>query len=110
MAAMFVLLTVFGMVALSATVAAVAVLTTRKHQKRFEGQGFVDRTRIVIGQRARVTEAIDPVLGTGRVVIGGADWAARSRGTVALGSEVVVQAVDGIVVEVEPIGVPATTP
>ena len=38
----------------------------------------VSRTERLLGLRGRVTEAIDPVHGTGRVLVFGEDWAAKS--------------------------------
>ena len=55
-----------------------------------------------------LVEAIDPVVGTGRVNVGGDDWAARSGVPVPAGSEVEVVGADGIVLLVAPVG--ATRP
>jgi membrane protein implicated in regulation of membrane protease activity len=64
--------------------------------------GLPSSQQALLGQRARVTEAIDPVSGTGRVVVAGHDWAARSRAAIAVGQDVLVVQQDGIVLEVEP--------
>jgi len=60
------------------------------------------RTEQLIAQRGRVTEAIDSVAGSGRVVVGGADWAARAEHPLAVGAEVVVDGADGITLHVTP--------
>jgi membrane protein implicated in regulation of membrane protease activity len=65
--------------------------------KRIGGAGVPSRTEALAGKLAHVTEAIDPVRGTGRVNVAGEDWAARSAGPVPEGSEVRVDGADGIV-------------
>jgi membrane protein implicated in regulation of membrane protease activity len=47
-----------------------------------------------------VTDDIDPTRGTGRVNVGGQDWAARSPDPLALGTKVRVVGANGIVLEV----------
>lgn len=54
------------------------------------------RTEAVIGKVAKVTEAIDPVTGAGRILVGGEDWAAFSEEPVSEGSQVKVIGADGI--------------
>lgn len=58
--------------------------------------GVPSRTDRLIGRTARVTEAIDPVTGNGRVIVDGHDWAAQSTAAVAAGEEVRVEGADGI--------------
>ncbi len=65
-------------------------------------QGLPSTAQALVGQRARVTEAIDPVTGTGRILVAGHDWAARSATPIAVDRDVVVIRQDGIVLEVEP--------
>ena len=65
--------------------------------------GVPSRTDTLIGKRGQVTQAIDPTLGTGRVIVAGEDWAARSTSVVAAGVDVRVVAADGIVLEVLPL-------
>jgi membrane protein implicated in regulation of membrane protease activity len=64
------------------------------------GQGVPSRTGPLIGRDGVVTDAIDPVLGTGRVNVGGQDWAARSPDALALGTKIRVVGANGIVLEV----------
>ena len=65
--------------------------------------GVPSRTDTLIGKRGQVTEGINPTLGTGRVIVAGEDWAARSTSVVASGVDVRVVGADGIVLEVLPL-------
>ena len=58
------------------------------------------RTEPLIGRHGLVTTDIDPTLGTGRVTVGGEDWAARSADPIAAGTKIKVVGADGIVLEV----------
>jgi membrane protein implicated in regulation of membrane protease activity len=64
--------------------------------------GIPGRTEALVGRSGLVTEAIDPTVGTGRVNVGGEDWAARSSAVVPVGTRVRVTGADGIVLEVTP--------
>jgi membrane protein implicated in regulation of membrane protease activity len=68
--------------------------------KRMHGPGVPGRTEALIGRDGVVTEGIDPVRGTGRVNVGGEDWAARSTSDVEPGVRITVVGADGIVLEV----------
>ena len=65
--------------------------------------GVPSRTDTLIGKQGQVTQGINPTLGTGRVIVAGEDWAARSTSVVAAGVDVRVVGVDGIVLEVLPL-------
>ena len=65
-------------------------------------KGLPSTAQALVGQRARVTETIDPVTGTGRISVAGHDWAARSQAPIAVDRDVVVIRQDGIVLVVEP--------
>jgi membrane protein implicated in regulation of membrane protease activity len=65
--------------------------------KRLAGRGVPSRTEALAGRLGHVTEAIDPVRGTGRVNVGGEDWAARSAAAIPSAAEVRVEGADGIV-------------
>jgi membrane protein implicated in regulation of membrane protease activity len=67
---------------------------------RLGGKGVPSRTDQVIGRAGVVTHDIDPTTGTGRVNVGGEDWAARSGEPLVAGSKIRVVAADGIVLEV----------
>ena len=67
---------------------------------RVAGPGVPSRTDPLIGRDGQVTHDIDPVLGTGRVVVGGEDWAAHSPEVLAAGTRVRVVGANGIVLEV----------
>mgnify|MGYP003693839927 CR=1 FL=1 len=47
---------------------------------RASGRGIPSRTQQLIGREGVVTNDIDPTTGTGRVNVGGEDWARRSSG------------------------------
>jgi len=64
------------------------------------GQGLPSRTAALVGRHGIVTHDIDPTVGTGRVNVGGEDWAARSSEPIATGTKVRVAGADGIVLEV----------
>jgi membrane protein implicated in regulation of membrane protease activity len=67
---------------------------------RLGGRGVPSRTEPLVGRHGQVTHDIDPTLGTGRINVGGEDWAARSHEPLATGTKVRVVAADGIVLEV----------
>lgn len=60
------------------------------------------RTERLQGLVGRVSEAIDPERGTGRVEVEGEDWAARCEVPLPAGSRAVVGGADGIVLIVSP--------
>ena len=67
---------------------------------RFGGPGVPARTDSLIGKHGQVTHDIDPTVGTGRVNVGGEDWAARSTAAITSGTKIRVVGADGIVLEV----------
>jgi len=67
---------------------------------RLGGQGVPSRTDSLVGRHGQVTHDIDPVVGTGRVKVGGEDWAARSAESLPTGTKVRIVGADGIVLEV----------
>jgi membrane protein implicated in regulation of membrane protease activity len=79
--------------------ASIALLRTRILE-RIGGPGIPSRTAPLIGRRGVVTHDLDPAIGTGRVNVGGEDWAARSGETMTIGTQVRVVGADGIVLEV----------
>lgn len=88
----------------SVTLVLSLVLLRPLFAKKLGGRGVPSRTEALIGRRGQLVEAIDPVVGTGRVNVGGGDWAARSGVPVPAGSEVEVVGADGIVLLVAPVG------
>jgi membrane protein implicated in regulation of membrane protease activity len=64
--------------------------------------GVPSRTEALVGQRGVVTADIDPIVGAGRVNVGGQDWAAHSAAPVRAGTHIQVVGADGIVLEVTP--------
>ena len=67
---------------------------------RLAGPGVPSRTEPLVGRHGQVTHDIDPTLGTGRINVGGEDWAARSAEPLPAGTKIRVVAADGIVLEV----------
>jgi membrane protein implicated in regulation of membrane protease activity len=67
---------------------------------RLGGRGVPSRVESLIGRQGVVTHDIDPAIGTGRVNVGGEDWAARSAAAIEAGAKVRVIGADGIVLEV----------
>jgi membrane protein implicated in regulation of membrane protease activity len=88
-----------GQVVLFAATSLLSLLLLRPLlvSKRVGGKGVPSRTEALLGRLGHVTEAIDPVRGTGRINVGGEDWAARSASAVAAGARVRVDGADGIV-------------
>jgi membrane protein implicated in regulation of membrane protease activity len=67
-------------------------------------RGIPSRTEALLGKEGKVTEAIDPAIGAGRVVVEGQDWAAGprdGRSAIASGTRVRVVGADGITLHVE---------
>jgi membrane protein implicated in regulation of membrane protease activity len=69
---------------------------------RLGSRGVPSRTDNVLHREGVVTVDIEPVLGAGRVTVGGEDWAARSTAPIPAGRRVRVVSADGIVLEVVP--------
>jgi membrane protein implicated in regulation of membrane protease activity len=90
----------FGLAAL-----VIPLLLRPRLLRRLGGVGVLSRTDALIGQTATVTKAIDPVVGAGRVLVQGHDWAANSTEPIAEGALVEVLGSDGIVLLVAPIAV-----
>jgi membrane protein implicated in regulation of membrane protease activity len=67
---------------------------------RIGGPGVPSRTAPLIGRHGVVTHDVDTSIGTGRVNVGGEDWAARSPEPLAIGTKVQITGADGIVLEV----------
>jgi membrane protein implicated in regulation of membrane protease activity len=88
-----------------AVVVAVSLALLRPRMVGWLGRapGVPSRTDSLIGKQGQVTQTINPTLGTGRVIVSGEDWAARSTSVVAAGVDVRVVGADGIVLEVLPL-------
>jgi membrane protein implicated in regulation of membrane protease activity len=67
---------------------------------RLGGPGVPSRTAPLVGRQGIVTQDVEPLLGTGRVTVGGEDWAARCTDPIPAGTKVTVVGADGIVLEV----------
>lgn len=69
---------------------------------RLGSRGVPSRTETLINRDGIVTVDIDPLVGAGRVNIGGEDWAARSSAPIPAGRRIRVVSADGVVLEVVP--------
>jgi membrane protein implicated in regulation of membrane protease activity len=79
------------------------VLLRSRLVARMGGPGVPSRTAPLIGRNGIVTHDVDATIGTGRVNVGGEDWAARGTETIPTGTKVRVVGADGIVLEVTPV-------
>jgi membrane protein implicated in regulation of membrane protease activity len=70
--------------------------------RQLNSRGVPSRTEQLIGREGLVTQAIDPRLGLGRVIVRGEDWAAHAATPLPAGTKIRVLAADGIVLEVAP--------
>lgn len=78
-----------------------ALIRPRVVARLVPATGVPSRTDRLKGVRGLVVEAIDPVQGTGRVVVEGDDWAARSTIPLPVGTPVIVREADGIMLHVD---------
>ena len=83
-----------------AVVLTVSLLTLRPRLLGTAAKGVPSRTEQLIGKDGIVTLDIDPLVGGGRVNVGGEDWAARSGEAIPTGTRIRVVGADGIVLEV----------
>ena len=81
-------------------IASIALLRSRLVGLFGRARGVPARTTLLVGKQGVVTDAIDPTIGTGRINVGGEDWAARSTAPIPAGATVRVVGADGIVLEV----------
>jgi membrane protein implicated in regulation of membrane protease activity len=95
----------YGVTAQMATFVAIlslslVLLRSRLLGRLMSGRGLPSRTDAMVGRHGIVTHDIDTTLGSGRVNVGGEDWAARSPEIIATGTKIRVVGADGIVLEV----------
>ena len=83
-----------------AVVLTASLVTLRPRLIGSSARGVPSRTDQLIGKDGIVTEDIDPVIGAGRVNVGGEDWAARSSDAIPADTRIRVAGADGIVLEV----------
>ena len=87
-----------------AVVLAASLLVLRPWMiSKLDAPGVPSRTQSLVGKRGQVTVEINATIGTGRVIVAGQDWAARSPSVVPAGREIRVDGADGIVLEVTPV-------
>lgn len=78
------------------------LLVRPRLMKGLGAPGVPSRTAPLIGREGVVTHDIEMRVGSGRVNVGGEDWAARAAAPLPAGTRVRVTAADGIVLEVTP--------
>lgn len=71
----------------------------------FKNKDTVLKTGVdaLVGRECRVSETIDPDLGTGRVAVDGDDWKAKSSEYIEKGSKVIIEKVESVIVTVKKI-------
>ena len=79
-----------------ASALSLTLLRPRILAKIASSPGVPSRDQKLVGKVGKVVEAIDPVSGTGRILIDGHDWAATAVTTIPAGTLVVVDSSDGI--------------
>ncbi|MCH9030743.1 MAG: NfeD family protein [candidate division Zixibacteria bacterium] len=70
-------------------------VTRRIARKISAGGGLLSNVDALVGKSAIVVKEIDPIEAKGQVRVQGEIWSASAEGKFALGSEVVIQSVDG---------------
>jgi membrane protein implicated in regulation of membrane protease activity len=85
-----------------ATLLVTLALIRPKIVSKLGARGVPSRTEVLIGRAGRVTEAIDPIAGSGRILVAGEDWAASSELDLPPGTTVRVTGADGIMLQVVP--------
>lgn len=77
-----------------------ALLRPRLVARLGKARGVPSRTEALVGHEGVVTVDIDSTVGSGRVNVGGGDWAARAAVPLSAGTRVRIVGSDGIVLEV----------
>jgi membrane protein implicated in regulation of membrane protease activity len=72
-------------------------LITRIHKG---STGVPSRTHVLLGKRGVLTEAVHPMILHGRVLVEEQDWAAQADEPLPVGTDVIIEGADGIVLKV----------
>ncbi len=89
--------------AFSATLILSLIFLRPRLVSKLVSPGVPSRTEALVGRVGCVTESIDPVLGQGRIIVGGEDWAARSAVAIPVDAQIRIDGADGIVLQVSPL-------
>jgi membrane protein implicated in regulation of membrane protease activity len=79
------------------------ILRPRMLSRLHKSHAMPSRSQALVGCFGEVTESIDAATGTGRILVNGQDWAAKSEQIIAAGQRIVVEDHDGIVLIVKEI-------
>ena len=94
----------FQLASFAVVVLACLVFLRPRLVRKLGAPGVPTRTQALTGRIGRVTVAIDPTTGSGRVEVAGQDWAAACSEPLAPDTRVRVEGADGIVLHVRPVG------
>ena len=89
------------LIALFALGSIIAFFTIKPVVDRFLKDKVTTNADSIVGQKGRVTEAIQNATGAGRVLVGGDDWKAECEEDLPVGTVVRVVARESIVLQVE---------
>jgi membrane protein implicated in regulation of membrane protease activity len=84
-----------------ALVVALFFIRPRLLARLHKSNDMPSRSQVLVGALGQVTESIDVKTGSGRVLVNGQDWAARSDEPIANGKAIEVKSHDGIVLIVK---------
>ena len=74
----------------------ILIFATRKFCNKFLNNNAPETINTIIGKVGKVTVDIDPINATGQVKIGSETWSATSESPIKIGSEIVVEKVEGV--------------
>ena len=89
------------LIALFALGSIIAFFTIKPEVDRFLKDKVTTNADSIVGQKGRVTEAIQNATGAGRVLVGGDDWKVECEEDLPVGTVVRVVARESIVLQVE---------
>jgi membrane protein implicated in regulation of membrane protease activity len=85
------------LVFMASTLLSILIVRPRILNRVHRHHPMPSRAQALVGLRGVVSEDVDPVVGTGRVMVEGQDWAAKSHSVISVGKSVEVEKHDGIV-------------
>ncbi len=85
------------------TLLSVVILRPRLLNRWQRNHSMPSRAQALVGAQGVVSETVDPIVGTGRVMVEGQDWAAKSQSLISIGKTIKVEKHDGIVLIIKEI-------